>query len=68
MFYVFFYSDAKSIEYAVSASDAEITETSNHTLKQGSVHGSEKLKNYLGLVNRGGPESSYNDTSSLYLM
>ncbi|KAL8123859.1 hypothetical protein AgCh_011745 [Apium graveolens] len=58
--------DANSIDYAASALDADITETSNHTLKQGSVHGSEKLKKYLGLVNGGGPESSYNDTSSLY--
>lgn len=64
----FFFSDANSIHYVASESDADITETSRLTLKQGSVHGREKLKNYLALVNRGGPESSYNDTSSLYLM
>lgn len=62
------HKDANSIDHVASAPDAEITETSSHTLNQGSVHGREKLKNYLGLVNRGGPESSYNNTSSLYLI
>lgn len=66
--WVFFFSDANAIDYVTSASDADITETTSHTLKQGSVRGREKLKNYLGSVNGSGPDSSYNDTSSLYLM
>lgn len=67
-FLVFLFSDANSIVYIASTSDAEITETTSHTLKQGSVNETKKLKKYLWLVNRGGPESSYNYTSSLYLM
>lgn len=66
--WVFFFSDANTIDYVTSAIDADITEITSHTSKQSSVHGEEKLKNYLGLVNGSGTESSYNDTSSLHLM
>ncbi|WOH00315.1 hypothetical protein DCAR_0519674 [Daucus carota subsp. sativus] len=67
-FLVFLFSDANLIVYIASTSDAEITETTSHTLKQDSVNETKKLKKYLWLVNRGGPESSHNDTSSLYLI
>lgn len=61
---VFFLSDANSKNYVTFSSDTETTEAIGHTFKQGSGNGTEKLENYMG----GGPESSYDKTSSLYLM
>nr|AIY60709.1 rhomboid protein Lonja_RBL9 [Lonicera japonica] len=60
--------DAKSKNYASRTSSDENTEAARYLPESDSENRVQKLKNYITVQKKDGPESSYDETSNLYLI